>query len=98
MFTIIIRQFFFNATYLSHQIGCVRKNNDDTIPRPTMTHEASGTAGGEPSTMSASVIKLIITMVDMGGGAHTLYDSECVASKGKVGGRGAKKLEQRVAR
>ncbi len=89
----------FIATYLSHQIGCVSRISDDTIPRPTKTHEASGTAGpGEPSTMSASVIKLIITMVDMVGGAHTLYGSEHVASEGEVGERGAKQLAQRVTR
>ena len=78
--------------YLFHQIGCVSRISDDIIPRATKIHEASGTAG-ELSTLIAPVIKLIITMLELVGGGHTLYDGESVASEGKERGRGSKQLK-----
>ena len=66
--------------------------SDDIIPRATKIHEASGTAG-ELSILTAPVIKLIIIILELVGGGHTLYGSESVASEGKEGGRGSKQLK-----
>lgn len=73
-----------------------------------MIHETSGTSK-RPEELSAlllaPVIKNVITMVvGVGGGwgslcyAHTIYDSQCVSSKGKEGRRGLEQLKQGVTR